>query len=146
MLFRSAQLTNELALLGARLMVRYLAAPQSHPAVLQPDEGVTYAAKIDKGEARIDWSRTAEDIERQVRAFAPSPGAWFEAAGERIKLLGAEIVGDSGPPGTVLDGQLTVAAGEAALRPTLVQRAGRGPMTPAELLRGFPIPQGAALA
>lgn len=139
------ELTNELARLGAQLMTRYLAAPDAYAPRGQPEEGVTYAAKIDKTEARIDWSRPAAEIERQVRAFAPSPGAWFEVAGERIKLLAAEVVAGSGAAGTVLDETLTIAAGEDALHPTLLQRAGRGAMTPGELLRGFPIPKGTVL-
>ena len=141
----AGQLTEELAKVGAELMVRYLASPQSYPPAQQPEEGVTYAAKIDKVEARIDWRCDAGEIERQVRAFAPSPGAWFEVAGERIKLLSAEIVDADGPAGTVLDARLTIAAGWKAVRPALVQRAGRGPMTPDELLRGFPVPEGTVL-
>jgi methionyl-tRNA formyltransferase len=138
------ELTEELAVMGARLMVEELAAPS--PPQVQPEGGVTLAPKIAKAEARIDWSRPAADIERQVRAFAPLPGAWFEAAGERIKLLGAELVNDAAEPGTGLDEQLTIACGEGALRPTLVQRAGRGAMSPRELLRGFPLPIGSRLS
>lgn len=139
-----AELTEELAHLGARLMVEELASP-SRPQ-RQPDEGVTHAPKVAKAEARIDWHRPAAEIERQVRAFAPVPGAWFEASGERIKLLAAELAGVAGPPGAVLDDQLTVACGEGAIRPILVQRAGRSPMSPADLLRGFPLPPGTRLA
>jgi methionyl-tRNA formyltransferase len=116
------------------------------PPEPQPVAGVTYAGKIDKSEARIDWSRLAEEIERQVRAFAPSPGAWFEAEGERIKLLEAAIGSDaSGKPGTVLDDCLNIACGSGYIRPLEVQRAGRSPMTPGELLRGFAIPKGTQL-
>jgi methionyl-tRNA formyltransferase len=142
----AAQLTEELAQLGAVSIVRYLADPAGYLPVPQPAEGVTYAAKIDKAEARVDWSRTAGEIERQVRAFAPVPGAWFEVAGERIKLLAAEIVGGAGPAGTVLDEDLTIGTGQAALRPTLIQRAGRAPMSPVEMLRGFAVPKGTVLA
>jgi methionyl-tRNA formyltransferase len=138
------ELTQELATLGARLMVEELASPSS-PQV-QPEEGVTHAPKIAKAEARIDWSRPAAEIERQVRAFAPVPGAWFEAGGERIKLLAAEVVDGSAEPGTVLDDALAIACGAGALRPLLVQRAGRGPMAPADLLRGFPLPAGTLLS
>ncbi|GAA4042914.1 methionyl-tRNA formyltransferase [Sphingomonas rosea] len=138
-------LTDELAAMGARLMVEELAAPS--PPRPQPDEGVTLAPKIAKAEARIDWTRAAAFTERQVRAFAPAPGAWFEANGERVKCLAATLVsGVSAPPGTVLDEALTIAGGTGAIRPTLVQRAGGRPMTPAELLRGFPIPPGTVLA
>ena len=139
-------LTDELAGLGARLMVQVLADLAGHPPIPQAEAGVTYAAKIDKAEARIDWRQSAAQIERQVRAFNPAPGAFFEHGGERLKLLRAEVVDASGVPGTVLDGALTIACGlGSALRPTLVQRAGRAPMTAAELLRGFPIPPGTQL-
>ncbi|RST30979.1 methionyl-tRNA formyltransferase [Sphingomonas ginkgonis] len=139
------QLTDELAKLGAELMLRWLAEPGDYVPQDQPDAGVTYAAKIDKAELRLDWTRPAPELERQVRAFAPAPGAWFEANGERVKLLAADIVDGGAPPGTLLDDQLTIASGSGALRPTLVQRAGRGPMRPDELLRGFAIPPGTRL-
>jgi len=138
------ELTTELADLGARLMVEELASPS--PPQPQPAEGVTHAPKIAKAEARIDWTRAAAFTERQVRAFAPTPGAWFEANGERVKLLAAELTHDLAAPGTVLDDNLTIACGTGAIRPTLVQRAGGRPMSPAELLRGFPIPPGTRLA
>ncbi|WP_205480697.1 methionyl-tRNA formyltransferase [Sphingomonas arenae] len=144
----AAELTDELARLGAELMVRYLQEPERYVPVQQPEQGVTYAAKIDKAEARIDWHRSAAEIERQVRAFASAPGAWFEVAGERIKLLRAEEMDARlrGHDGEVLDDGLLIACGEGALQATLVQRAGRGPMSPDELLRGFPIPKGTVLA
>jgi methionyl-tRNA formyltransferase len=138
------ELTEELALMGSRLMVEELASPS--PPEVQPEEGVTFAPKIAKAEARIDWSRSAMEIERQVRAFAPVPGAWFEALGERVKLLGADLADGAGEPGVVLDDQLTIACAEGSLRPVLVQRAGRGVMTPSELLRGFPLPPGTRLS
>jgi methionyl-tRNA formyltransferase len=138
------ELTEELALMGSRLMVEELASPS--PPEVQPEEGVTFAPKIAKAEARIDWSRSAVEIERQVRAFAPVPGAWFEALGERVKLLGADLADGAGEPGVVLDDQLTIACAEGSLRPVLVQRAGRGVMTPSELLRGFPLPPGTRLS
>jgi methionyl-tRNA formyltransferase len=138
------ELTGELAHMGARLMVEELASP-SLPQV-QPLEGVTHAPKIAKTEARIDWTRSAAFIERQVRAFAPMPGAWFEAAGERFKLLASDLVeGVSAPPGTVLDDAFTIACGIGAIRPVLVQRAGGRAMPTAELLRGFPLPAGTVL-
>jgi methionyl-tRNA formyltransferase len=140
----AGQVTEELAELGGSALLEWLSAPG--PAELQPDDGATYAAKIDKAEARINWSKSAEEVARQVLAFAPAPGAWFEARGERIKLLDA-IAGDyaSGPAGRVLDDCLAVACGSGHVRPLLVQRAGRGAMTPAELLRGFPIDAGTVL-
>jgi methionyl-tRNA formyltransferase len=140
----AGELTEELARLGADALVEWLRKPS--PPVPQPGDGVTYASKIDKAEARIDWSRSAEEIERQVRAFAPSPGAWFEVNGERVKLLEAGIGTDaSDKPGEVLDDCLCVACGSGYIRPLRVQRAGRGVMTPGQLLRGFPIPQGIIL-
>jgi methionyl-tRNA formyltransferase len=139
----AGQVTEELAKLGAGALVEWLAHPS--PAEPQPDAGATYASKIAKSETRIDWTLPAEQIERQVRAFNPMPGAWFEAEGERIKLLAAEVVQDTGAAGEVLDDELTVAAGSRAIRPLRLQRAGRAPMAPAALLRGFPIPEGTIL-
>jgi methionyl-tRNA formyltransferase len=140
----SGQVTDEMAKLGARLLVQWLSNPT--PREAQPIAGATYAAKIDKAETRIDWSRPATEIERQVRAFAPSPGAWFEASGERIKLLQAEVAESSGQAGELLDTHLTIACATGAIRPLSVQRAGRTPMSAEELLRGFPIAQGTILA
>jgi methionyl-tRNA formyltransferase len=140
----AGDLTEELAKLGAEALVDWLRNPTDAEA--QPDDGVTYAHKIDKAEARIDWTKSAEEIERQVRAFAPSPGAWFEANGERVKLLETDAGSDAaGQPGEVLDDCLCVACGSGYLRSIKVQRAGRGVMTPGELLRGFPIPKGTIL-
>ncbi len=180
----AGDLTHELALLGAAAMVEVLSDIDRHPAVDQPDEGTTYAAKIDKAEARIDFSAGAAAIERQVRAFNPVPGAYFEVAGERVKVLTAEIIahvplrhpsegwdlpetertlaardpslrwGDGGMAGgdgmargdgIVLDDHLTIACTDGAIRPTSVQRAGRGVTTAADLLRGFPVPPGTQL-
>lgn len=138
-------LTAELAAMGARLMVRVLADIAAFPPAPQPDAGVTYAAKIAKDEARLDFTLPAAAVLRQVRAFAPAPGAFFELAGERIKLLDAAMVAGSGAAGTVIDDMLTIACGEGAIRPLRVQRAGRGAMDAGELLRGFPIPAGTRL-
>jgi methionyl-tRNA formyltransferase len=113
--------------------------------VPQPEEGVTYAAKIEKQEARLDFTQPAEAVERQVRAFNPSPGAFFECGGERIKVLAARVHEAEGEPGAVLDECLSISCGSGSILPTVVQRAGRGAMTPAELLRGLPIPIGARL-
>ncbi len=111
----------------------------------QPEQGVTYAAKISKEETRIDWNRAASEIARQVQGLAPFPGAWFEYAGERIKLLSAEAVTVEGELGEVLDDQLTIACREGAIRPSLLQRAGKSPMQREELLRGFLITAGTRL-
>ena len=152
------ELTAELAVMGAGLMVAVLADLDLYLPVAQPDDGVTYAAKIDKAELRLDFERSAEAVERQVRAFNP-PGAWFEVEGERIRVLEAEPfpgegrgTGATGPilgpglrRGPILDDALTIACATGAIRPTLVQRAGRGVMTADELLRGLPIPVGTHL-
>jgi methionyl-tRNA formyltransferase len=141
----AAQLTEVLAKLGASMMVEVLADLPDFDPLPQPDDGVTYAAKIKKEEARIDWSRPARELKRQVQGLAPFPGAWFEAGGERIKLLAAETARGNSEPGEVIDDELTVACGNGALRSTLVQRAGKSPMGVEELLRGFAIPQGTRL-
>ncbi|WP_084583437.1 methionyl-tRNA formyltransferase [Sphingomonas azotifigens] len=140
----AGDLRAELSALGARLMVEVLADFDAYPAVPQPEEGVTYAAKIDKAEARLDFTRSAVDVERAVRAFNPAPGAFFELDGERFRIHAADLIDASGPPGTVGD-DLLIHCGEGAIRPTSIQRAGRGVMTVAELLRGFPIPAGTQL-
>ena len=140
----AGELTDALSAMGARLMVEVLADLDGHPAVVQPQDGVTYAAKIDKAETRLDFTQSAEAVERQVRAFNP-PGAWFEANGERVRVLAAAMADGTGTPGTVIDGELTIACGRDAIQPILVQRAGRGVMSADELLRGFPIPAGTQL-
>lgn len=167
----TGELTEELSELGANLMVEVLADLPGHAAAVQPEAGVAYAHKIDKAEARIDWSQSADQIERQIRAFAPVPGAWFEFEGERCKVLAAELFRRTGldpgplaeapqaraetPPvpgqarddaGSVLDEQLTIACGTGAIRPTLVQRAGRPAMTTADMLRGWAIEAGTSLS
>ena len=138
-------LAAELAEMGAALVVRVLADLPAFPEVPQGAEGVTYAAKIDKGEARLDFSKGALHAHRQIRAFAPTPGAWFEIDGERVKVLEAEIRDGVEAPGTILDDQLTIACGQGAIRPLTVQRAGRPAMDYMDFLRGFPIPAGTRL-
>jgi methionyl-tRNA formyltransferase len=170
----AGELTAELAEIGARLTVRVLADVARYPPTQQGDDGVTYAKKIDKAEARLDFSAGAETVQRHVRAFAPSPGAWFEHAGERCKVLAADILSDPRHPreggdpspgstqamapgldsrlrgndeaGVVLDDNLTIACGSGAIRPTRVQRAGKPAMDTADLMRGWAIPAGTRLA
>ncbi|MEA1013564.1 methionyl-tRNA formyltransferase [Sphingosinicella sp. LY1275] len=142
----AGDLTEELAETGAFLMNEVLADLARYTPESQPEEGVTYASKIEKHEARLDFTRTAAEVERQVRAFNPMPGGFFEHGGERIKILAAEIVQAVEAPGIVVDDRLTIACGAGALAPTRVQRAGRTVMTPKELLRGFPVPAGTRLA
>jgi methionyl-tRNA formyltransferase len=141
----AGELTIELAGIGAALLVEVLDRMDALEPRVQPEDGVTYAPMIDKAEAKIDFSLPAGEVERHIRAFNPVPGAYFEHGGERIKVHGAEIDSRGGEPGIVLDDGLTIACGEGSIAPTLVQRAGRGPMSPGELLRGFPIPSGTKL-
>jgi methionyl-tRNA formyltransferase len=140
-------LTDELSRLGADAMIEVLADLDAHPAVAQPADGTTYAAKIDKAEARIDWARSASEVERLVRAMNPAPGAWFEVGGERVKLLAAQVLPFSFPggEGTTVDDQLAIACGDGAIRPLTVQRAGRGAQSAEEFLRGFPVASGTQL-
>jgi methionyl-tRNA formyltransferase len=139
-------LTAELAQIGARLIVEVLEDPNAHPATPQPEHGVTYAAKLDKAETRLDFTLPAVQVARQVQAFAPMPGAFFELGGERIKVLAAEVDdGGVGSAGTVIDDQLTIACAEGAIRPLLVQRAGRPAMAVDAFLRGSPVEAGLVL-
>ena len=140
------ELTAELAEAGAALMVEVLGDLVRYARVPQPAEGVTYAAKIDKAEARLDFSHGAEQVERQIRAFNPVPGAFFETGGERVRVLAADSESTAGEAGQVVDDGLLIGCGSGAIRPTRVQRAGRGVMSTAELLRGFAIDAGTRLA
>ena len=138
----TGELTEQLAELGASAMVEVLADLASYEAQRQDDALATYAPKIDKAEARIDWSRPAVELVRHVHGLAPFPGAWFELEGERVKLLSVEDVGGSGEAGVALDDALTIACGEGALRPTRLQRAGKPAMNREDFLRGRPVPAG----
>jgi methionyl-tRNA formyltransferase len=145
----AGELTESLAELGARLMLKGLdavAAGKLAPQP-QPSEGVTYAPKLRREEARLDWRQPADALERQVRAFDPWPGAWFSGGGERIRVLRAEIEsqGINVPPGTVLDDRLAIACGAGVFRPSRLQRPGRAPLDADAFLRGFPIPAGTLL-
>jgi methionyl-tRNA formyltransferase len=140
-------LHETLAALGARLIVLALAglAAGEIVAVPQPEAGVTYAAKLTREEARIDWRRPAAELERAVRALNPWPGPWFELGGERIKLLAAELTAGAAAPGTILDADFSIACGEGALRPLALQRPGRAPAETGAFLRGFSIAPGTVL-
>jgi methionyl-tRNA formyltransferase len=146
----AAVLHDTLAGIGADLIVEALdlRAAGRLAATPQPAEGVTYAAKIDKAEAQIDFARPARDVARHINALSPFPGAWFAHGGERIKVLGAEVAPHQthGPPGTVVDDALTVACRIGAVRFVTVQRAGKGPASADAFLRGFALPKGTALA
>jgi methionyl-tRNA formyltransferase len=144
-------LTDELAAMGARMMVKVLGDLHAFAPEPQPDAGVTYAAKIDKSEARLDFLTSAVQVERQVRAFNPIPGAFFELGGERYKILAVAVVHPAetvagAVPGVTLDDALTVACNPGAVRATRVQRAGKPAMDAGELLRGRAIPKGTRIA
>ncbi len=144
----ASALHDALAALGARLIVEALdgLAAGRLAAQPQPADGVTYAAKLTREDGRLDWARDAGFVERQVRALTPWPGCWFEAGGERIKVLRAEpAAAAAAPPGTVLDDRLTVACGGGAVRLTAVQRPGKAPVDGAAFLRGFDLPPGTVL-
>lgn len=141
----TGQLHDRLSSLGARLIVEVLARLDDLRAVPQPEAGVTYAAKIDKSEARVDWSRPAAEVDRLIRGLSPFPGAWCEVGGERIKLLGSAMAEGQGAPGVVLDAALTVACGTGAVRLLRLQRAGRAAQDANEFLRGMPLPRGTQL-
>ncbi|HLO78299.1 MAG TPA: methionyl-tRNA formyltransferase [Magnetospirillum sp.] len=141
----AATLHDQLAALGAGMIVDAVARYPELQPVKQPEDGVTYAAKLSKDEGRLDWTRPAAELECQVRGLNPWPGVWCELAGERLKVLAATVVGGTGTPGTTLDDALTVACGDGALRLTRVQRAGKAPMAAQDLLRGFAVPKGSVL-
>ena len=144
----AGELHDELSLLGARLIAIALRRLGEGKLQYRPqsERGVTYAAKIQKGEDRIDWKRPAIEVHNQIRGLSPSPGAWFEALlsgrAERIKALRSVVVPGRGEPGQLIDNQLTVACGTQAVRLTRVQRSGKKPMLGAEFLRGFPLAKG----
>ena len=134
----TADLHDRLAGMGADLIVKVLDRLPL-PAVPQAAEGVTYAAKIDKAEARIDWTRPAAEVDRLIRGLSPFPGAWCMAGGERLKLLRSRLAEGQGAPGEVLGG-LVVACGKGAVEITEVQREGKRPLPTAEALRGMALP------
>lgn len=151
----AGELHDTLAASGASLMIRALAAlgRGSLDATPQPDDGVTYAAKIDKAEAQIDFSRPASEVHNHIRGLSPFPGAWFSVdsggRAERIKVLRSQRVERLPPaaePGTVVTDDLVVACAEDGVRLVELQRAGKKPMSAAELVRGFPLPAGTKLA
>lgn len=143
----AATLHDPLAALGATLIVEALdglargtLAPRP-----QPDEGACYAKKLTRAEGRLDFARPAAELERRVRALTPWPGAWFEVDGERVKVLAATVVAETGAPGTVLNDAATIACGTGALRLTRLQRAGKAALDAPAFLRGFPLARGRVL-
>ncbi len=142
----TAQLHDRLSEMGARLIVDVLSQLPTLTAVMQPEAGVTYAAKIDKAEARIDWSLPASQVDRQIRGLSPFPGAWFEYDGSRVKVLGSRMAEGSGAAGTVLSDALTVACGEGAVALTRLQKAGKGAQDVDVFQRGVQIATGTNLS
>jgi methionyl-tRNA formyltransferase len=144
----AGDLHDELARLGADLMVRALAALERGTLAPkpQPAQGVTYAAKISKDETRIDWAKPWQRVHDHIRGLSPFPGAWCEIGGVRVKALRSTKGEGKGSPGTVLDDQLTIACGDGAVRLTQLQRAGKQPMSAEEFLRGTPVKRGLRLA
>ncbi|MCG3268736.1 methionyl-tRNA formyltransferase [Yoonia sp. I 8.24] len=129
-------LHDRLSELGAASIVKALDQLDQLTPQIQPDEGVTYAAKIDKAEARVDWTKSAGDIDRLIRGLSPFPGAWCEVAGERVKLLASTCAAGDAAPGAVLDG-FTIACGTGAVTVTRAQRQGKKPMSAQDVLRGL---------
>ena len=136
----TADLHDRLALMGASLILRALADLPRLVADPQPDSGVTYADKITKSEARVDWTRPATEVDRLIRALSPFPGAWVAVSGERVKLLRSRLASGSGSPGQVLHG-FTVACGSGAVEIVQAQREGKRPASASDLLRGLSLPE-----
>lgn len=135
----TADLQDRLSAMGARLILQALDTLPNLIAVPQPRDGTTYAQKIDKAEARVNWTQPAVQVDRQIRGLSPFPGAWCEVAGERVKLLRSRLGDGTGKPGQVLAG-LTIACGAGAVAITLAQRPGKRPQDVAEFLRGAALP------
>ena len=138
-------LHDRLSIMGADLIVQTLASLDTLTPVPQPDDGVTYAAKIDKAEARVDWTRPAKEVDCHMRGLSPFPGAWCQINGERVKILQSRVSDGTGQPGMALDDALTIACGQGAVQLLRLQRAGRGAQDAAEMLMGFDIPKGTRL-
>lgn len=138
-------LHDRLSAMGARLIVEALANLSDLTPDPQPEDGVTYATKIDKAEAAIDWSRPASEVDRQIRGLSPFPGAWTLIGGERIKCLASALAEGQGRAGEALDDALTIACGTGAVRITRAQRAGKGAQDAEVFLRGWPVAKGTVL-
>ena len=139
------QLHDRLSEMGARLIIDALAKLPDLTPEPQPSEGVTYAAKIDKAEARIDWAKPAAQVDRLIRGLSPFPGAWFEVGGTRVKVLGSSLADGSGAPGEVLDASLRVACGQGAVQLTRLQRAGKAAQDVSVFQQGAQIASGTIL-
>jgi methionyl-tRNA formyltransferase len=134
----TADLHDRLAAMGARLICTALEGEYTPEP--QPTEGVTYAAKIDKAEARIDWTQPAETVDRLIRGLSPFPGAWCDIGGERVKFLRSRLAKGQGTPGAVLHG-LVIACGTGAVQITQAQREGKRPVAAADFLNGIVLPK-----
>ncbi|SPH22609.1 Methionyl-tRNA formyltransferase [Ascidiaceihabitans donghaensis] len=141
----TADLHDRLSAMGASAIVDVLADLPGLPPEVQPEDGVTYAAKIDKSEAAIDWAQPARDVDRLIRGLSPFPGAWFDFEGTRVKVLGSVCVEGTGVAGQVIDDALTVACADGAVRLTRLQRAGKAAQDVQVFLRGVSMPKGTQL-
>ena len=138
----SSELGRKLSELGAAMIVDALGKLGDLTELPQVADGIRYARKIDKSETRVDWRKPAIEVDRQIRGLSAVPGAWCEIGGERVKLLGSQVVEVDGQPGRVLDDRLTIACGVGAVRVTEVQRAGKSRLASVEFQRGYPIARG----
>jgi methionyl-tRNA formyltransferase len=141
----TADLHDRLAQMGADLIVSALEQLPDLKPDPQPETGVTYATKIDKAEAHVDWSRAAEEVDRLIRGLSPFPGAWTEIQGQRVKVLASKLATGQGLPGEVLNDDLIVACGSGAVELLRLQRAGKGAQDRDDFLRGWPVPCGTQL-
>lgn len=137
----TASLHDRLSEMGAAAIVDALSTLADLTAVPQSEEGVTYAKKIDKSEAKIDWTRSATEIDRQIRGLSPFPGAWAEYAGERIKFLSSRLADGAGQPGEVMD-TFTIACGDGSVEILTAQREGKRAMAVSDILKGMDVPKG----
>ncbi|MBU2941274.1 methionyl-tRNA formyltransferase [Shimia thalassica] len=141
----TADLHDRLAGIGANAIVNALGQLDDLTPVPQPELGVTYAHKIDKSEAKVDWTAPATEVDRKIRGLSPFPGAWCEIDGQRVKLLASRLAEGQGTAGEILDDALTVACGDGAVQLLRLQRAGKGAQDADVFLRGFPVSQGQQL-
>jgi methionyl-tRNA formyltransferase len=143
----AGELHDELAKIGGDLLHRALGALERGALTFTPqaENGVTYAKKIEKTEAKIDWSKPAQEVHNHIRSLSPYPGAWFGLRDERVKVLRSEMIAAQGKAGVAVDDRLTVACGKGAVRLKTLQRAGKQPMLAEEFLRGFSISAGTKL-
>ncbi|QBF29997.1 methionyl-tRNA formyltransferase [Thalassococcus sp. S3] len=142
----TGQLHDRLSRMGADLIVEALSSLDDLTSEPQSEQGVSYAQKVEKSEARVDWTRPAEEVDRLIRGLSPFPGAWTEMSGARVKLLASRMACGSGAPGEALDDSLTIACGQGAISLLSLQRAGKAPQDAETFLRGWPVPKGTQLA